>query len=85
MVASRGGELERECPGERSVIGKTGSRHDYRVRNEPDESVWLPLRSIASTSQLYAVRRWRNPFGTSMRVTDRGWYMLSPNLPIMWR
>jgi hypothetical protein len=58
---------------------------DYRVRKEPDESVWLPLRSIASTSHLYAVRRWRNPLGTAMRVTDRGRYMLSPSFPIMWR
>jgi hypothetical protein len=39
-----------------------------RVRNEPDERVWLPLRSIASTSQLYAVRLWRNPFGMARRA-----------------
>ena len=44
----------------------------HRVRNEPDESVWLPLRSMASTSHLYAVRGCRNPSGTAMLVTVRG-------------
>jgi hypothetical protein len=62
-----------------------GTDGHHRVLNEPDESVWLPLRSIARTSHLYAVRGSRNPFGTAMLVTDRGTYMLSPSIPIMCR
>jgi hypothetical protein len=62
-----------------------GTDGHHRVLNEPDESVWLPLRSIARTSHLYALRGSRNPFGTAMLVTDRGTYMLSPSFPIMCR
>ena len=31
---------------------RRGGRQSYRVSKEPDESVWLPLRSIASTSHM---------------------------------
>jgi hypothetical protein len=55
------------------------------VRKEREESVWFPLGSIARTSQSYAVRGSRSPFGSAIVVTVGGRYMLRPNVPIMFR
>ena len=53
---------------------------DQRVRNSPDESVWLPLRSMASTSHVYLVPGWRNPAEGQTRHRSR-YDMLSPSFP----